>query len=363
MNIKFLRLIRNLVLFSLSIIAVQNTWALRCLSGSKPGTSFDIDKATNTSNTTNVGEITVTSFNQSAGNLLWESPTYSSTFTCYDDSITNRSEEAYLYLDDAAKQLATDFDNSNLIIGIRFNGQEYPITKTIDKIATGMQAISYQPDIFLSSSAAAENCKFIKQYQFLRRCSDPQTLTLNYSLFIKSRGTGNNFLPSASKNYQVFQLDGIGGRNGSGNFQEKVNGIRINYVECVPVLTVQTVDLGKYYAYQDVNTVLRKTPFSINVTTNGKDCAKYPFVGVFSSPLKVDSQTVTASESNMKDTIGIRIFEQGKNIPVNLNEKLDFGFSSGSQLTKDFEAGVLFLKKPTIAGKFSSVINYEVYFK
>ncbi|MGE8559979.1 MAG: fimbrial protein [Acinetobacter sp.] len=362
MNIKFLRLIRNLVLFSLSIIAVQNTWAMRCLSGTKATSNFNIESAKNTTNTTNVGTITVTSFNDDANTLLWESQTYTSNFTCYDDAMTNSSEDAYLYVDDAAKKLATDFGNSNLIMGIRFNGQEYPITKTTDKIATGKRAISYQPDNFWSTSTAADNCRLIGKYAIGKRCSDPQTITLTYSLYIKARGSGSNF-PSVIKDYDVFQLDGIGGRNGSGNFQEKVSGIRINYVECVPVLTVQTVDLGKYYAYQDVNTVLRKTPFSINVTTNGKDCAKYPFVGVFSSPLKVDSQTVTASESNMKDSIGIRIFEQGKNIPVNLNEKLDFGFSSGSQLTKDFEAGVLFLKKPTIAGKFSSVINYEVYFK
>ena len=112
-----------------------------------------------------------------------------------------------------------------------------------------------------------------------------------------------------------------------------------------------------------VNTILRKTPFTINVTTNGKDCAKYPFVGIFSSAYKVDGQTVTAIEPSMKDVVGIRLFEIGNTKPINLNDTVDFGYSTGTQLTKQMEAGVVFLKKPANAGKFTSVINYEVYFK
>lgn len=363
MNIKILHLIRNLVIFSLSLIAVQNTWALRCLSGSKATSQFNINQASNTSNTTNVDNITVTSFNDTPNNLLWESPIYTSIFTCYDDAQTNNNEDAYLYIDDIAQQIASDFNDSNLIMGFRFNGKEYPITKNMDKIYTGRQAITYQPSDSTLFSVAAENCRYIGKSPIGRRCADPQTITLNYSLFIKSRGSGKNFLAPPNKIYQIFQLDGVGGRNSSGNFQEKVTGIRINYIECVPVLTTQSLDLGKYYTYQDLNIILRKVPFTMNVRTDGKDCAKYPFVGIFSSSLKIDNETVTVSEAGMKDTIGIRIFEAGKNTPISLNEKIDFGSSSSNQLTKNFEAGVLFLKKPTTSGRFSSVINYEVYFK
>lgn len=364
MKIKGFRLLLNLFLLAIGLTAVQSTWAMRCLSGPKAASSFNIDTATNRTNTTNVGTITVTSFNSATNALLWESQTYSSTFTCYDDAVTNTSESAYLYVDDAAKQLATDFEKSNLIMGIRFNGQEYPITQSTDKIATGKQALSYQSDNFWPSSRASQNCNFIgkNNWSNSKRCADPQTITLTYSLYIKARGSGSNF-PATIKNYDVFQLDGVGGRNGSGNFQEKVSSIRINYVECVPILTTQTVDLGKYYAYQDLNTVLRKTPFSINVTTNGKDCAKYPFVGVFSSAYQLDDQTVTAIETGMKDVVGIRLYESGNSTALKLNDTVDFGYSSNTQLTKNFEAGVLLLKKPVNAGKFTSVINYEVYFK
>lgn len=362
MKSKWLQLFLNAFLIAISLTAAQSASAMRCLSGGKATSNFNIENAKNTTNTTNVGTITVTSFNSDANTLLWESQTYSSTFTCYDDATTNSSEDAYLYVDDAAKKLATDFGNSNLIMGIRFNGQEYPITKTTDKIATGKRAISYQSDNYWSNSTAANNCRLIGKYASGRRCSDPQTITLTYSLYIKARGSGSNF-PATVKNYDVFQLDGIGGRNSSGNFQEKASGIKINYVECVPVLSTQSVDLGKYYAYQDLNTVLRKTPFTINVTTNGRDCAKYPFVGVFSSAYKVDDQTVTAIETGMKDVVGIRLFESGNSAPLSLNNTVDFGYSTGTQLSKNFEAGVLFLKKPVNAGKFTSVINYEVYFK
>ncbi|WP_353143050.1 fimbrial protein [Acinetobacter pragensis] len=360
-NYRF-RLLLNLFLLAIGLTAVQSTWAMRCLSGPKASSSFNIDNATNKTNTTNVGTITVTNFNSAANALLWESQTYSSTFTCYDDATTNSSEDAYLYVDDAAKKLATDFGNSNLIMGIRFNGQEYPITQNTGKILTGKQALRAQSDNFWATSTAANNCRLIGKYATGRRCADPQTITLTYSLYIKARGSGSNF-PAAVKTYDVFQLDGEGGRNGSGNFQEKVSGIQIKYVECVPVLNTQTVDLGQYYAYQDTNTILRKTPFSINVITNGKDCAAYPFVGIFSSAYQIDDQTITAIETDMKDVIGIRLFESGNSAPLKLNDKIDFGYSSNTQLTKNFEAGVLFLKKPANAGKFTSVINYEVYFK
>ena len=255
MKRKWLSLLLNAFLIVISLSAVQSASAMRCLSGGKATSNFNIDTAKNTTNTTNVGTITVTSFNSATNALLWESQTYSSTFTCYDDATTNSSEDAYLYVDDAAKKLATDFGNSNLIMGIRFNGQEYPITKTTDTIATGKRALSYQSDNYLSTSRASQNCNLIGKNNWLssKRCADPQTITLTYSLYIKARGSGSNF-PATVKNYDVFQLDGIGGRNGNGNFQEKVSGVQINYVECVPVLSTQSVDLGKYYAYQDLNT-------------------------------------------------------------------------------------------------------------
>ncbi|MFH4385451.1 hypothetical protein WAJ74_22025, partial [Acinetobacter baumannii] len=81
-----------------------------------------------------------------------------------------------------------------------------------------------------------------------------------------------------SKNYQVFQLDGEGGRNANGNFQEKISNVNVTYIECITNLNTQNVDLGNYYSYQDINTILRRTPFTINVTTTGQDCAKYPFI-------------------------------------------------------------------------------------
>lgn len=346
-----------MVLFLVSFITIQQSWALRCLEGTKPSFAFDISKASNTTHDTTIGNIRVTNSNQAAGTLLWESAVFSTTFTCFDDYSTNKSESAYLYLDDVAQSLASLFNSSNLIIGVRYKGKEYPIGST-ERIALGLPALQSQT----KSTTAKENCTFIGVGGWFGKCADPQTITVSYSLYIKSRGTGKN-LASLNRNFQVFQLDGERGRNSNGNFQEKISAMTVNYIECVPILTTQDVDLGSYSALEPLGTILRKVPFSLTIKTQGKDCTRYPFVGRFSSNQKYDDNTITAAEANMKDVIGIRIFTLGNITPINLEQNIDLGYSLGSSLIKNFEAGVLFLKKPQAAGRFTSTLNYEVYYK
>ncbi|WP_151745833.1 fimbrial protein [Acinetobacter soli] len=359
----------QLCMFILTIlIGTQNSWATRCLEGSKSPTNFNINSATNTTHTTSVGNIKVTNSNQAAGTILWQSPVYTTTFTCYDDYNTNNTEKAYLYLDDLGRNLAQAFKNTNLIVGIRYNGNEYPIdstsTSSDTRIDTGLIAINTQTN----TSTAQANCTLIgkQAYNFwgqaTRRCSDPRTITINYSLYIKSRGTGNNFNSSA-QTYQVFQLDGDSGRNANGNFQEKISNVAVTYIDCVTSLNTQNVDLGSYYTYQDVGPILRRTPFTINVITTGKNCAAYPFAGKFTSTQAYDTDTITPSETGMKNVVGIKVYEAGSTQPIALDSTFDFGSSNGSTLTKNFEAGVFFLAKPSTAGQFSSTLNYEVYFK
>jgi len=351
--------------------SAQHSWALRCLEGSKSTSMFDIDQAPNTTHTTQVDLIRVTNSNQAAGTLLWQSPSYSTTFTCYDDYARNAAENGYLYLDDNAKTLARAFKGTNLEIGIRYNGQEIPISNTTantdtDRINTGYPALIPARS---GSDVAHDNCTLIsKQVKNFwgrptRSCVNPQTITITYSLYIRSKGSGSNF-ESSAQNYQAFQLDGLLGRNfDNGNFQEKVTGINVTYIDCIPVLRTQDVDLGAYSAFQDIGPILRKTPFQISVATNGKDCTKYPFVGRFSSNQRYDNTTITASETGMKNVVGIKVYAANASTPIELGQNFDFGSSNGSTLTKNFEAGVFFLAKPSTAGQFSSTLNYEVYFK
>ncbi|WOE30771.1 MULTISPECIES: fimbrial protein [unclassified Acinetobacter] len=339
----------------LGFMGIQQSWALRCLEGSKAGSNFDISKALNTTHTTSVGIIRVTNSNQAAGTLLWESSPFSTTFTCYDDYNTNKSENAYLYLDDVSGSLATLFNSSNLIIGVRFNGREYPIGST-DRINLGTLALQSQS----SSNSAKRNCRLINNSA--DKCADPKTITVNYSLYIKSRGTGKN-LSSLDKKFQVFQLDGVGGRNSNGNFQEHVNNMTVNYIECVPILTTQDVDLGTYSALEQTGVILRKTPFTLTIRTEGEDCPNYPFVGRFTSNQKYNQNTLTTSETALKNSVGIQIFKQGEAAPISLEQNIDLGKSNGSVLINQFEAGVLFLRKPTASGRFTSTLNYEVYYK
>lgn len=342
------------MVFTFNMLAVQHSWAMRCIEGGLASSKFSLPKA-NSSHTTYIGAIKVINANQTAGNLLWESSNFSTTFTCYDDYGMNMTENAYLYLDDMSKTLENLFKNSNLIIGVRYKGVEYPIGSTA-RINLGERALTSQTN----SNKASSNCSLISRSG---RCADPQTISVNYSIYIKSKGTGSNLSSLNGRTFQVFQLDGEGGLNANGNFQEKVSDMSVNYIECVPVLSTQDVDLGRYSSTESIGTILRKTPFTLNIKTEGKNCATNPFVAKFSSNQKYNSNTLTTSETELKNTVGIQVFPQGESVPINLEQNIDLGYSNGSNLIKNFEAGVLFLKRPITGGKFTSTLNYEVYFK
>jgi len=350
------RILQIIIFILICFTTIKSSWALRCLEGNKPSSSFDISRATNTSHITSIGTIRVTSSSQAAGTLLWESEQMSTTFTCYDDYRTNQSENAYLYLDDESDTLEMLFRNSNLTIGVRYNGREYPIGST-DRINLGKLALSMQSN----RTRALSNCNFIKKGTSY--CADPETITVNYSIYIKAKGSGSNLSSLSGKTFQVFQLDGQGGRNINGNFQEKVSNMTVNYVECTPIVSAQDVDLGTYSSLETLNKIIKKTAFTINIKTEGKSCAQYPFVGKFTSNQKYNETTLTASEVNMKDVVGIKIFNENSNTPLNLDTNIDFGYSNGKNLIKTFEAGFLLLKKPTVGGVFTSTLNYEVYYK
>lgn len=137
----------------------------------------------------------------------------------------------------------------------------------------------------------------------------------------------------------------------------------VNYIECIPVLTSQDVNLGSYSSLAELNTILRKVPFTLNIKTEGKNCTQYPFVGRFTSNQKYNATTITASETTFKNIVGIQIFPSGDNQPITLEKNIDLGFSNGTLVSKNFEAGVLFLQKPTNGGRFTSTLNYDVYYK
>lgn len=337
------------------MVAIQHSWALRCLEGGVATTPFNIDTARNTSHTTYVGPIRVIDSDQAAGKMLWQSPTYSTTLTCYDDYQTNRPEYLYLYPDDQYSQLTAAFANSNLIVGIKYEGREYEIHNNYAAIATGQLAL-----ISTSSTAAKNNCKLIGK-PTTSSCATPQTVTIQYSLFIKSRGSGKKY-NAGTRNFTMFQVDGAGGRNRNGNFQELISNIQVNYIDCVPIFNVQDVNLGRYSPDEPINKILRRTPFTLEMNMTGKDCASSVFTGRWSSNQMLNNTTLTAAETNLRNRVGIRIFDTNKTTPIAFDQDINFVKPQGNSIRQNYDAGVLFLSKPP-AGKFTSTLNYEVWLK
>ena len=351
-----LGLIQTIFIIILSMMTLQNSWALRCLEGGKESRSFDITKIQSGLHGTSIGNIRISSTSQAQETLLWESEQITVKFTCYDDSTFNRSENAYLYLDDQKSTIKNRFQSGNLVIGIRYNGREYPINSAY-RIDTGKLAIKTQPN----RSNAIQNCNFIKKRN--SSCADPQTVTLTYSIYIKSNPKMTKKVNLTRGTFYLFQVSGVGGRRIGGNFYERISQLTTNYIECTLKLSTENVDLGSYSSFEVAQQVIRKTPFAIHVETEGSNCAKYPFSGKFTSNQKYDDHTITAIEPSMKNIVGIQIFSKDSNESLSLDQKIDFGYSHGGSLVKEFDAGVIFLKKPTSGGVFTSTLKYEVYFK
>ena len=351
-----LGLIQTIFIIILSMMTLQNSWALRCLEGGKDSRSFDVSKMQSGLHGTSIGNIRISSTSQAQETLLWESEQITVKFTCYDDSGYNKSENAYLYLDDKNSTLAKQFQSSNLVIGIRYNGQEYPIGSTY-RIDTGKLAIKTQSN----RSNAAQNCKLMQKGSGF--CADSQTITLTYSIYIKSNPKMTKKVNLTRGTFYLFQVSGVGGRRIGGNFYERISQLTTNYIECALKLSTENVDLGSYSSFEETQQVIRKTPFAIHVETEGNNCAQYPFSGKFTSNQKYDDHTITAIEPSMKNIVGIQIFSKNSNKPLSLDQKIDFGYSHGGSLVKEFDAGVIFLKKPTSGGVFTSTLKYEVYFK
>ena len=351
-----LGLIQTVLLFILSMITLQNCWALACLEGTKERRGFDITRIQSGLHTTSIGVIRISSSSQAQETLLWESNQIKTTFTCYDDSRLNKSENVFLYLDDKKSTIKNRFQSSNLVIGIRYNGREYPIDSTY-RIDTGKLAIKTQPN----RAQAIQNCHFIRKGNSL--CADPQTITLTYSIYIKSNPRMKKKVNLTKGIFEIFQVSGRGGRRTATNFYGKISHLTTNYIECTLKLATENVDLGSYSSFEETQQVIRKTPFAIHVQIEGNNCAKYPFSGKFTSNQKYDDHTITAIEPSMKNLVGIQIFPKNSNKALNLDQKIDFGLSHGGNLIKEFDAGVIFLRKPTVGGVFTSTLKYEVYFK
>lgn len=219
----------------------QSSYALSCKQNGSIRQDIVLDKA-----------IKVSTANTAPGALLWRSQTFTSTFQCTDDWNNPKGENAYLYWDPQSRM--SQIHNS-IEVGVTYQGIDVKPTKG------ARQDVGPGTECRRSGS----------------RCLSPArslTVTVSYAIYIKATGKAP---PAGGKindnnSYSVFQVDGVGGLNGTpnSNFNAYISGLgNIQFISCNPKITVvanngSTVNFGTIPRQNAVvGKIEKQVPFSV----------------------------------------------------------------------------------------------------
>ncbi|ELQ9308140.1 fimbrial protein [Serratia marcescens] len=322
----------------------QSSYALSCKQNGSIRQDIVLDKA-----------IKVSTANTAPGALLWRSQTFTSTFQCTDDWNNPKGENAYLYWDPQSRM--SQIHNS-IEVGVTYQGIDVKPTK------------GARQDVGPGTECRRSGSRCLSPAR-------PLTVTVSYAIYIKATGKAP---PAGGKindnnSYSVFQVDGVGGLNGTpnSNFNAYISGLgNIQFISCNPKITVvanngSTVNFGTIPRQNAVvGKIEKQVPFSVAANmsdpTTGQDCQGETLQASFSStyPLQDNSVILPTSDSGF----GILISQAATpNTPIMMNSPVDLGLVNGTIVEKNFMASLKWLSTNPKVGPFSASANIDVTFK
>lgn len=214
-------LLKLVAVLFISFFAATNAYALKCAQSGTGSTSF----------TENIGSIKVPQ-NMADGTVIWRSENRTMSVQCWKDRGLNggpdaQAENAFYYINPDNESLG-----NGIALGIIANGADYDFASG-PRVQVPNVTVPYY-------NQSESNCK----------ASSSVTFTINYSLYIKKKGTpgvGPYFFYRMSLG--VFQIDGSGGLNttAGGNFKYYVSGLNsIYFIGCNASISVRpsTINFG-----------------------------------------------------------------------------------------------------------------------
>jgi|GEM_PF-378262 len=340
-----------------------NSWGLSCYAGDYGGLTRHV--------TTLDHQITVPA-NAKQGTILWQSPTYSVTVTCYDTNDVPQGEYAYLYWD-PRHQLETI--NNSIAVGISYQGSHI-IAKNATRTALGYGTL---PPATVDGCRGPGSAPGQWWNIFAPRCAQPQTLMITYSVFIEATGNAPSSGSSQINNtgtYSVFQVDGSLGLNtttSNANYTEYINGLNnVRFVSCNPQISIEgndgnTVDFGMITADRNTQagTIAKQLPFSVVASLDspesGQACRGQTLQATFSTNNPVQDEDTILPENN--SGFGIQIFPANNNSAVKMNNPIALGIVNGTQVKNTFTAGLKWLNNSPKAGPFNATATIDVTYR
>jgi hypothetical protein len=322
----------------------QSSYALSCKQNGSIRQDIVLDKV-----------IKVSTANTAAGALLWRSKPFTSVFQCVDDWNNPRGEHAFLYWDPQSRM--SQIHNS-IEVGVTYNSVDIKPTKG------AKQDVGPGTECRPSGNSCRPPAKSL-------------TVTVSYAIYIKATGKA----PPAggkindSNAYSVFQVDGVGGLNGTpnSNFNAYISGLgNIQFISCNPKINVvanngSTVNFGTIPRQNAVaGKIEKQVPFSVSANmsdpTTGQDCKGETLQASFSSTYPVQDNSVILPTSD--SGFGIVLSQATTpNTPIMMNSPVDLGLVNGTVVEKNFLASLKWLNTNPRVGPFNASANIDVTFK
>ncbi|WP_370553024.1 fimbrial protein [Edwardsiella tarda] len=287
--------------------------------------------------------------------LIWRSPTFTSTFTCWDTNNHPQGEDAYIYWN--PQGLLGQIDPS-LAVGVSINGIDY------DNI--NAQGGGKGPNLGPATRPRYHHW----------RPARPQTVRVSYSVYIKTTGVPPpaKFLPFGISP-ALFQVDGVGGLNSipDSNFRAYIHGLdNIQVIHCNPQINVQanggnSINFGTLSAAKArPGGIAAQKPFTITAKLLGGQCGGYQLQASFST-LKPDASDRTLILPDTNPGVGIFLSKASDpSQPIPLQTNVDFGRElqdKQHEVSENFVANLKWLTDRPKAGKFHATANVDITFK
>lgn len=274
----------RLIFLGLLLVLSQKSFALACMKdGTVPHDAIMIQDSIAVPNT--VPKDTV----------LWRSPGYSISMTCWQDQYFPNSESVYFYLspyDQGMAGLGPDLE-----VGIGLNG--------VDLRCSQLPKCRVELPISFSGCSSSSGCK-----------GQAKTFPLNFNYFVSKRsapGPGKEGSLTGQPVYHVFQLDGVQGINPNPdkNFRMTVVGLNtLRYIACSSTLSIapKTVDFGTIGSGgAQVGKTISELPFSI---TASKSCNSAYGLGALLKPVNATVTAGNALVPNDNKSVSITLLKQ-----------------------------------------------------
>ncbi|MGV8400887.1 fimbrial protein [Pseudomonas aeruginosa] len=297
-----------------------------------------------------------------AGSVIWRSEFYTTSIQCWQDNYYPHPEDVYMYLniDDAGASKLGD----QIELGLEIDGRDYKCSDLTGGLGEYCGLKLEGTRFEGCSSHVKDGCIGVKRYA-----------TVSYRYFIAKKqnpgASGQSGPVTNASSLTAVQFNGVGGPNHTygKNFSIYLHDLKyIKYVGCPTTVDiiprVITFDPVGAHSAKKGNSIGTRKPFDVKVV---KPCnAAYGVSGSFrpiSGSLE-DQDNILVPVNNA--SVGIRILDKNSNgqvVPFRSEFVLAQSSNQTQDLTRNFEAELLWMSDQAIVGPFNASAQLEVYYK